>query len=228
MSLDSLVQKVAASWSVTLTPADLDRLVRLFGLLLTWNARINLTGAKSPADLVGQHLPDSLAMIRLVPAGARVVDVGSGAGLPALPFAVVRPDAVVTLVEPRAKKAAFLRAAIREAQITHVEVIARRVEDLGPAAAMGGDQAGPIGRPLLFESAFDVASSRATFPPSEWLARGLPLIRAGGRVLVFSTAALPAASLPPRARLAEDIAYRTSTGQERWAGAYCFTWNVAT
>jgi 16S rRNA (guanine527-N7)-methyltransferase len=167
-------------------PAACQRLARFFGLLLEWNRGINLTGADSLALLASDHLPDSLALLALVPTGARVVDVGTGGGLPALPFAILRPDCSLTLVEPRAKRAAFLRTAVRELGLA-VQVSGSRGEDLAAA------------RPPVFE----VAMSRATFAPPAWLALGRRLVVAGGRVLTF-VAAPPAELEPP----AEAIVYQ--------------------
>ena len=193
---------LASTWGLVLTPAQVERLDAYIALLHTWNARVNLTGARTRETLVGEHLPDSLAMLHLVPPAARIVDVGAGGGLPALPFALLRPDASLTLVEPRAKRAAFLRTAVRELGLPRVEVHAVRVESLGPDTR-----------------AFDVATSRATFPPPEWLRFGLGLVRPGGRVLVFAAAPL----FTEAARLVDEIRYNTYRGHARWAGAYCFT-----
>ncbi len=159
-------------------PAACQQLVRFFSLLLEWNRGINLTGADSLAVLASDHLPDSLALLALVPPGARVVDVGSGGGLPALPFAILRPDCALTLVEPRAKRAAFLRTAVRQLGLA-VQVSGSRGEDLA------------AGQPPVFE----VAMSRATFAPPAWLALGRRLVVAGGRVLTF--VATPPAELDP-------------------------------
>jgi 16S rRNA (guanine527-N7)-methyltransferase len=74
---------------VTVSSAQAGTLDAFWSLLLSWNARINLTGARTPAELLGEHFPDALAMARLVPPNARVLDVGSGGGLPVLPFAVL-------------------------------------------------------------------------------------------------------------------------------------------
>src|SRR6185295_9811748 len=106
---------------------------------------INLTGARTLDELAADHLPDAFALAEAVPPGAALVDVGSGGGLPALPFAVLRPDVRLTLVEPRAKRVAFLRTAVRELGLAG-ELVAGHAADL-PAGA------------------FDVAASRATFPP---------------------------------------------------------------
>jgi 16S rRNA (guanine527-N7)-methyltransferase len=100
-----------------------------------------------------------------------VVDVGSGGGLPALPLALLRDGLTVELCEPIAKKGAFLRTAIRELGLSdRVRLNATRGELL--ADAQGGR--------------FDVAISRATFAPVDWLPLGRRLVRPGGRVFALA------------------------------------------
>lgn len=135
------------------------RLLAFCQLLLKWNASLNLTGARNLADLVQDHLADAFVLGAKVPLGAQVVDVGSGGGLPALPLAVLRPDLKMTLVEPRTKRVAFLRTAIRELGLNAV-VHAGKVEDWS-------------GSP-------DVAVSRATFAPEVWVSMALGLVRPHG------------------------------------------------
>jgi 16S rRNA (guanine527-N7)-methyltransferase len=170
------------------------------GLLLQWNVRVNLTGARTADELVGDHLPDSFALAQLVPAGARVVDVGAGGGLPGVPFAVLRPDCHVLLVDPRAKRTAFLAAAKRMVGAgASMEVARCRHDELLPLS-------------------FDVASSRATFAPEEWLAVGSPLVKVDGRVVVF--AATPLGDEVPGCLLVDSVRYATDSGAPRWVGAY--------
>src|SRR5262245_10579524 len=108
------------------TPAASPELDRYLALLLQWNAQINLTAARTREALMRDHVPDALALSELIEAGS-LVDVGSGAGLPALPLALLRPALRIRLVEPRAKKAAFLRTAVRELGLSaRVSVDARR------------------------------------------------------------------------------------------------------
>jgi 16S rRNA (guanine527-N7)-methyltransferase len=149
--------------------------------LLRWNARINLTAARSIAVLVGDHFPDAFALARKLDKPARVVDVGSGGGLPAIPLALLRAHLTVELVEPIAKKAAFLRTAIRELGIgDRVSVRMERGDAVAQLVATGRSQA------------FDVAISRATLAPPKWLELGARLVRRGGRVFALTTAdALP-------------------------------------
>lgn len=171
------LDRVAASWPVRLGADQADDLVRFGALLLQWNARINLTGAKSLDGLIDEHFPDAFAVASLLDGSARVVDVGSGGGLPAVPLALLRPGLQVSLVEPLAKKAAFLRTAVRELQLsTRVAVEPCRAEDLPDAG-------------------FDVAMSRATFAPGAWARIGARLVRAGGRVLVLT---VPGTEVPGR------------------------------
>jgi 16S rRNA (guanine527-N7)-methyltransferase len=189
------VSALAASLS-QIVDRDTAERVAVFGqLLLRWNARINLTGARSSEELLREHFPDSFAMAALVPPASSLVDVGSGGGLPALPFALLRPDVSVTVVEPRAKRVAFLRTAVRELGLA-VAVVSGRAEEVNDR--------------------FAVASSRATFPPPEWLKVGADLVHPGGEVLflVHEAGELP---FPP-ARQHRIVRY-TAGAQARVAAA---------
>jgi 16S rRNA (guanine527-N7)-methyltransferase len=192
---------LSAFFRVPVAPAQCALIERFCDLLLTWNERINLTGARSLDDLLSEHLPDSFALSCLVSEGDSVADVGSGGGLPALPFALLRPDALVTLFESRAKRQAFLRTALRELDIRSASV------------------AGQFSPPLPGHERFDLACSRATFPPAEWLRLGCGSVRPGGRVVVFDAATANHATTE---RLVASVEYRTGRGHVRRAAAYSF------
>lgn len=177
---------------------DGERIGEFVRLLLKWNVRINLTGARSAEDVVGEHLIDSFAMAGFVPEGARVVDVGSGGGLPAIPLAILRPECFVTMVEPRGKRVAFLRTAVRELGCGHSEVVHGRVDSI-PRHVYG------------------VAGSRATFEVSQWLEVARDLVVRDGRIVAFASSAVPAVS---GLALSASVSYLTSGGGRRWAGAY--------
>src|SRR5688572_2192982 len=102
--LDRSLQDLAQRFERTLDEPTVRRLAQYVELLLTWNASINLTGARSADALVSEHLPDAFALARLVSGFASLVDVGSGGGLPGVPLAVLEPAVAVTLSEPRAKR----------------------------------------------------------------------------------------------------------------------------
>ena len=119
-----------------------------------------------------RHFEDSLGALAAVPAGARrVVDVGSGAGFPGLVWSLARPDLQLTLVEPRGKRATFLRSAARHTGSTAV-VLTERAEALVP-----GD--------------WDVVVGRAVAPYARWLEIAAPLARPGGLVLAMLTPTVP-------------------------------------
>src|SRR5882672_5589799 len=102
---------VAEGLGAQMTEATIARLCTWFDLLAAWNAKIDLTAAKNPDELVDLMLADALMLARHEPEGEAVVDVGSGAGGPGLALYLVRPDLHVTLVEPAQKRVAFLRTA---------------------------------------------------------------------------------------------------------------------
>jgi 16S rRNA (guanine527-N7)-methyltransferase len=167
--LRAALERSAITWKVSCDAPQVEAITRYATLLLTWTARINLTGATSLDDLANEHLPDSFALAaRLGAASLQGVDVGSGGGLPALPLSILCPSLSLRLLEPIAKKAAFLRTAIRELGLGgRVVVDPRRAEALVPAS-------------------FDVAMSRATFPPRTWTPLAVDLIRPGGRIFVLA------------------------------------------
>jgi 16S rRNA (guanine527-N7)-methyltransferase len=111
-------------------------------LLLKWNARINLTAVRDPEEMVTRHFGESIFAARvLMPAGserqategrarqAAVIDFGSGAGFPGLPFAMLVPAAQVTLIESNQKKAAFLNEVISALDLQNAKVFSRRAEE---------------------------------------------------------------------------------------------------
>jgi 16S rRNA (guanine527-N7)-methyltransferase len=121
-------------------PASIrDQLIAYITLLAKWNRSYNLTAVRDPLDMVSQHLLDSLAVLPHLPPleHARVADVGTGAGLPGIPFALARPHWHVALIESNQKKAAFLRQAAIELGMANVEVHEGRAEDWQPRERFG-------------------------------------------------------------------------------------------
>ena len=115
-------------------PADIeDQLLAYLALLEKWNRVHNLTAVRAADRMVSHHLLDSLAVVPYFQAG-RVLDVGSGGGLPGIPLAITRADLEVTLIDSIAKKTAFLLQAKAELGLGNVSVATGRVEAYQPEA----------------------------------------------------------------------------------------------
>jgi 16S rRNA (guanine527-N7)-methyltransferase len=195
-ALRRALAQLSAAWKVPCDPSQAEQLARYVALLLLWTARINLTAADSPLQLATDHLPDSFALASRLADPAAVIDVGSGGGLPAIPLAVLRPALRVQLVEPIAKKVAFLRTAVRELALgQRMSIDARRAEGIADEKP----------------GSFDVAISRATLTPPAWIALGSRLVRPGGRVFALLGSATPLADATLEARFRQ--AY---LGGRRW------------
>lgn len=114
---------------VELTPAQIDALEEHYALMLRWNQALNLTRVETLDEAVFRHYAESLFLGVHLPAGPwRIADVGSGAGFPGFPVAILRPDCSVTLIESHQRKAVFLREASRA--LGNVRVLANRAEDV--------------------------------------------------------------------------------------------------
>ena len=97
--------------------------------MLRWNAKLNLTRITDRAEAWERHYKESIYLANKLPPGPlRIADVGSGAGFPGIPIAVVRPECTVTLIESHQRKAVFLREATRD--LPNVHVLAMRAEEV--------------------------------------------------------------------------------------------------
>jgi 16S rRNA (guanine527-N7)-methyltransferase len=125
----------ARQLGVPLTEAQVQQLLAYRALLLRWNRVHNLTAITKDSDVVSHHLLDSLALVTLIDRHlgehpARLLDVGSGGGLPGLVIAILRPALRVTTVDAVQKKCAFVTQAALELKLANVEVAHARVESL--------------------------------------------------------------------------------------------------
>jgi len=128
--VEGLVRDSAAV-GVTVTEADAERLVRLLDELDRWNRTYNLTAIRKREDMLTHHLLDSLS-INADLHGDSVADVGTGAGFPGLPLALVNPERRFTLIDSNGKKIRFVQHAARELGLDNVEALHERVESLKP------------------------------------------------------------------------------------------------
>lgn len=135
-SFRSALADAAAALALDLSAPQIDTLLRYLTLLQRWNGVYNLTSVREPAQMLSLHLVDCLALVPplrryLGPRpGPRLLDVGSGAGLPGLVIAALNPSITVTCVETVGKKAAFIQQAAGELALTNLSSVRARVERL--------------------------------------------------------------------------------------------------
>lgn len=145
-------------------PALAERAASFARLVASWNEKLDLTAARTPDAIAEILFADALVLARpeLVRPREALLDVGSGAGGPALALAILREDLRVVLLEPKGKRVAFLRTAVGTLDLAaRVKVVEGRIEPRRPVVPAGGP--------------FDVACSRATFDPATWAQTGLAL-----------------------------------------------------
>jgi 16S rRNA (guanine527-N7)-methyltransferase len=113
-SLPSLLSSGAQELGLVLTERHLSQFLQYLTEILTWNQKVNLTGITNPREIAVRHILDSLAGSKAIRSEEKVslLDIGSGAGLPGVALKIFRPDIELMLLEPRHKKAAFLRHVI--------------------------------------------------------------------------------------------------------------------
>lgn len=105
------------------------KLLIYIDLLIKWNKTYNLTSLTKKEDIITTHLLDCLSVVKKID-GQRILDVGSGAGLPGLMIAIARPTTHLCLIDKVAKKTSFMKQVVLELELSNVEIIHGRVEDL--------------------------------------------------------------------------------------------------
>jgi len=167
MNLETTIAMGVSAMGLSVPPEAPARLAAYLQLLEKWNRVQNLTAVREPDQMVVLHILDSLSVLPHVEGARTLVDVGTGAGLPGIPLAIVRPALAVTLLDSSHKKASFLEQAKTELGLANVEVACARVEQWAPPAP------------------FDVVVSRAFAELGDFVTQSKHLAAPGGRLLAM-------------------------------------------
>lgn len=136
-------------WELPLTETQIQQFQRYAELLVEWNStRMNLTRLTSPQEIGVKHFLDSLSILKAVdlPPQARIIDLGTGAGLPGLALKIARPDLAVTLLDSTAKKLTFCRAVADDLGLAGITTLHARAEEAGKLAHHAASYAAVVAR----------------------------------------------------------------------------------
>ena len=145
-----------------------------FNLLVETNKVMNLTAITEENEVLIKHFLDSAIPEKFIPKGSKVVDVGSGAGFPALPLKIIRPDLQITMVDSLNKRIKFLNETVLALSLTDIFAVHARAEDFAKKN----------------REAFDIAVARAVAPLNTLLEYLLPLIKVGGSAVIYKSSKL--------------------------------------
>ncbi len=157
-------------FGVHLDSRQMEQLQIYLQMLMKWNQKINLTSIRDPEQCITRHFGESFFLKRHEEIRGRLLDIGSGAGFPGLALKLVFPDCEATLLEPVAKKRAFLKEVVRSCGIERVEVRQERLEQI---TALG--------------QKFDAVTARAVDRPALLAPRAVPLLNPGGKIHLWTT-----------------------------------------
>jgi 16S rRNA (guanine527-N7)-methyltransferase len=164
LRVGEIVAQEAKFFGLALSPYEVEALERYASELKKWNSKVNLTAITENSEIAIKHFIDSLSLVPYLSAGDRLLDIGSGAGLPVIPLKIVRPDISMLSVDAVAKKIHFQKHVIRLLNLKNIEAIHMRIEELHKRE----------------HNSFTVITSRAFTRLDRFVALAAPLLAEGG------------------------------------------------
>ena len=143
-------------------------------LLIEWNEKMNLTAIIEPEEIILKHFIDSITILKEIPDGSKLVDVGTGAGFPGIPLSIMNSTLKITLVDSLNKRLIFLQEVISKLQLQNVEIVHARAEEFG--------------QNKKYRESFDIATSRAVANLSTLSEYLIPLVKLGGKTINMKAA----------------------------------------
>ncbi len=172
-----IIEKAFEENMLSATASQTELLARYIAWLLSVNRVFNLTAICDPVEAVYKHLCDSAKVVDHIKVGSNLIDVGSGAGLPAFPIAILRPDVTVTALDSTAKKTRFIFDTTTRLGLKNVRVLTGRAEELG--------------RDERFRGYFDTVTARAVARLNVLAEICMPFIKKGGNFLALKSRLTP-------------------------------------
>lgn len=162
----SILKEKASKINIEINDEQASKFYKYMNELIEWNEKINLTAITEPNDVITKHFVDSITIEKYVDNGAKIIDVGTGAGFPGIPLSIIRDDLKITLMDSLNKRIRFLDEVIEENSLLNVNTVHGRAEELG--------------RNADFRGKYDVATSRAVASLNVLLEYLVPFVKVGG------------------------------------------------
>ena len=171
-----ILEEGLSEFELSITDQQLSQFEYYAEELINWNSKFNLTAINSIKEIYSLHFLDSILAMpssntEIIP-DINICDIGTGAGFPGLPIKILYPNTQLTLIESSKKKCTFLQHITRELQLTNVEIVSERIEE--------------IGQNELYRESFDLVTARAVSKIATLLEYGIPLVKLNGILLDYS------------------------------------------
>lgn len=160
---------------LTFDSFQVEKFIQYYELLIKWNDNINLTAIVDFDEVILKHFTDSLFLLKYydIPMGAKVIDVGTGAGFPGIPLKIMRPDLDILLLDSLNKRITFLKEVVSELDLLNVTCVHGRAEELGSNST--------------FREHFDLCVSRAVASLSVLCEYCLPFVKPDGLFISYKS-----------------------------------------
>lgn len=164
--LQEYLKKLANDINIEINDEEIRKFISYMDLLLEWNEKINLTAITEKKEIILKHFIDSLTIYKYIKGKDKIVDVGTGAGFPGIPLAIMKKQNEVVLVDSLNKRINFLNEVIKKLKLENVIAIHSRAEDFG--------------KEKEYREKFDIVTSRAVANLTVLVEYLLPLVDVGG------------------------------------------------
>ncbi len=161
------LKRKAKQIDIFLEEKQIEKFYQYMNLLLEWNEKMNLTAITDPKEIILKHFIDSLTMANKIKEGETLIDVGTGAGFPGIPLAIVKQEVKITLLDSLNKRVHFLQEVIQVLQLNNIRAVHARVEEFA--------------KNKKEREQYDIATSRAVAPLNVLAEYLLPLVKIGGK-----------------------------------------------